>query len=126
MDLIPQFELIKQAAKAYGIVQIEAKGYEADDVIATLSQRALEQGMAINILSGDKDLMQLITNLTTGTNNGAFIHMVDPLSMTKVTHDTVLEKWGVPAHQLGNILALACSEQRRLPLSILGDYQTVH
>jgi DNA polymerase-1 len=70
--------------------------------------------MAVDILSGDKDLMQLITNSTTGTN-GAFIHMVDPLSMTKVTHDTVLEKWGVPAHKLGDVLALAGDAADNIP-----------
>ena len=61
IDLLPQFDLIYEAAEAYGIVQVKAPGYEADDVIATLSQQALAQGLSVDILSGDKDLMQLIT-----------------------------------------------------------------
>eukprot|EP00956_Cyclotella_meneghiniana_P022289 scaffold41942_cov72-Cyclotella_meneghiniana.AAC.9 len=60
-DLIPQFDLVKEAADAFGIVQVEADGYEADDVIATLAKRAVEEGVDVDILSGDKDLMQLIT-----------------------------------------------------------------
>lgn len=61
MDLVPQFDLIREAAKAYGIHQLEAANYEADDVIATLVTMALKEGVNVNILSGDKDLMQLIT-----------------------------------------------------------------
>lgn len=61
VDLIPQFGLIREAAKAYGITQLEAPTYEADDVIATLATMALEEGIDCNILSGDKDLMQLVT-----------------------------------------------------------------
>ena len=60
-DLIPQFELVREAADAFGIVQVQAEGYEADDVIATLAKRAVEEGVDVDILSGDKDLMQLIT-----------------------------------------------------------------
>ena len=61
-DLMPQFELVREAAQAFGVVQVEAEGYEADDVIATLTLRALEEGVDVDILSGDKDLMQLITH----------------------------------------------------------------
>jgi DNA polymerase-1 len=113
IDLIPQFDFIYQAAEAYGLVQIQAPGYEADDVIATLSQRASEQDIPVDILSGDKDLMQLITNssvTTTGT-----VEMIDPMTMTRMTHDTVIEKWGVPAHQLGDVLALAGDQADNIP-----------
>jgi DNA polymerase-1 len=61
VDLVPQFDLIREAAEAYGIQQLEAPNYEADDVIATLASMALNEGVDTNILSGDKDLMQLIT-----------------------------------------------------------------
>lgn len=60
-DLVPQFALIREAAEAFGVVQVEAEGYEADDVIATLTRQALNDGVDVDILSGDKDLMQLIT-----------------------------------------------------------------
>ena len=60
-DLIPQFELVREAADAFGIVQVQAEGYEADDVIATLARQAVEEGVDVDIFSGDKDLMQLIT-----------------------------------------------------------------
>ena len=60
-DLIPQFDLVREAAEAFGVVQVEANGYEADDVIATLAKQALADGVDVDIFSGDKDLMQLIT-----------------------------------------------------------------
>lgn len=61
VDLIPQFALVREVAKAYGIAQLEAPQYEADDVIATLATMAVKEGLDTNILSGDKDLMQLVT-----------------------------------------------------------------
>ena len=127
MDLIPQFPLIQQAAKAYGMIQIQSKGYEADDVIATLASCAVEEQVHVDILSGDKDLMQLVTDTTTtttttsvsGANNvafaGAAVEMIDPMTMTKVTHETVVEKWGVPSHQLGDVLALAGDAADNIP-----------
>jgi hypothetical protein len=53
-DLVPQFELVREASEAFGVVSVEAEGYEADDVIATLTRRALEEGVDVDILSGDK------------------------------------------------------------------------
>ena len=60
-DLAPQFALVREAADAFGVAQVEAAGYEADDVIATLAKEALAEGVDVDIFSGDKDLMQLIT-----------------------------------------------------------------
>ena len=52
-DLIPQFSLVKDAATAFGLPQIEAEGYEADDVIATLAKIAVQEGVAVDIMSGE-------------------------------------------------------------------------
>lgn len=61
VDLIPQFEIVREAARAYGIPCMQVDGFEADDVIATLSHKARAESLAVNIVSSDKDLMQLIT-----------------------------------------------------------------
>jgi len=53
-DLVPQFELVREASESFGVVRVEAEGYEADDVIATLTRRALGEGVDVDILSGDK------------------------------------------------------------------------
>jgi 5'-3' exonuclease len=111
MDLIPQFDLIRQASAAYGIPVIEAPTFEADDVIATLAVQAQRDGLDVHILSGDKDLMQLITPRETAP----YIHMIDPMSMSRVTYDEVLEKWGVGPEQLGDVLALAGDSADNVP-----------
>jgi 5'-3' exonuclease len=103
MDLVPQFDLVRQAAKAYGICQIEAMQFEADDVIATLACKAIAEGVDTNILSGDKDLMQLVTDL----NVSPSIQMIDPMKKERTTYTQVLEKWEVPPDKLGDVLALA-------------------
>jgi 5'-3' exonuclease len=132
LDLIPQFQLIAQAAKAYGMISIQAPGFEADDVMATLGTMAYRQGLHVKILSGDKDLMQLITkddddvhdddnsdnaNNHNNNNNHAVgsIQMMDPMSMTPWTYETVQEKWNVPAEQLGDVLALAGDTADNVP-----------
>jgi DNA polymerase-1 len=107
-DLIPQFDLIKAAADAYGILKIEAPGHEADDVIATLANIAQKEGCKVNIYSADKDLMQLITK------DGG-ITMVDPMKLTSISYDVVVQKWNVPPEKLGSVLALAGDSSGTFP-----------
>lgn len=110
-DLIPQFDLVRKASEAFGVVQVEAEGYEADDVIATLTRQALNEGVDVDILSGDKDLMQLITP----SGISPSVHMIDPMHFDRVDHDDVVRKWGVGAEQLGDVLALAGDAADNIP-----------
>jgi DNA polymerase-1 len=59
-DLRPQFPLTREATRAFNVACIEIEGYEADDIIATLSRQARGAGGRVTIVSGDKDLMQLV------------------------------------------------------------------
>ena len=111
MDLKPQFNLVREAAKAYGICQIEATNYEADDVIATLATMAVKEGMDTNILSGDKDLMQLVTDLGATPS----IQLIDPIKKTRSAYPQVLEKWGVTPDKLGDVLGLAGDSSDNIP-----------
>jgi 5'-3' exonuclease len=111
MDLVPQFDLVRQAAKAYGICQIQALSFEADDVIATLATVAVQEGVDANILSGDKDLMQLVTEL----NATPSIQMIDPVKKDRTTYKQVLEKWEVPPSKLGDVLALSGDTADNIP-----------
>eukprot|EP00934_Nitzschia_sp_Nitz4_P008945 Nitzschia sp. Nitz4//scaffold151_size53849//1270//2898//NITZ4_006711-RA/size53849-processed-gene-0.68-mRNA-1//-1//CDS//3329537108//8935//frame0 len=123
LDLIPQFSLIRQAAQAYGMLWVEAPGFEADDVMASLARMASRQGVDVDIYSGDKDLMQLITppkeSTEEETNNDsggpAMINMVDPMTMARWDHAAVQEKWGVGSQQLGDVLALAGDTADNVP-----------
>lgn len=110
-DLIPQFDFVKEAADAYGILTLEAPGYEADDVIATIATKAMEEGTHVNILSGDKDLMQLVTM----DDGGACIELIDPMKMIRYSHEKVIEQWGVEPSQLADVLALAGDSSDNIP-----------
>ncbi len=64
-DLIPQFDLIRDAVRAFNLPSIEMAGYEADDIIATYARQGREAGVRVTIVSSDKDLMQLVGDRVT-------------------------------------------------------------
>ena len=86
-DLKPQFPLIREAVEAVGLKSFELVGFEADDVIATFTKRALEQGIDVTIVSSDKDLMQLVED--------GRVQMYDPVKARYINEKEVLEKFGV-------------------------------
>src|SRR5262245_23211561 len=57
-DLVPQFDLIRKVVDALNLPILEAEGWEADDVIGTLAERAEEQGFSVLVITGDKDFIQ--------------------------------------------------------------------
>ena len=61
-DLKPQFPLMREAVRAFGLEPIEKAGYEADDLIATYAREAEAAGADVLIISSDKDLMQLVSD----------------------------------------------------------------
>src|SRR5262245_62408345 len=97
-DLIPQFPLIREAAKAFNITVCELKGYEADDLIATYARLAVEAGGTCTIVSSDKDLMQLIR---------PGVEMMDPIKQKRLGPDAVMEKFGVTPDKVVDVQALA-------------------
>ncbi len=107
-DLIPQFPLMRQAVRAFGLEPIEQDVYEADDLIATYATQARAKGADVLIISADKDLMQLI-------EPGVF--MYDPASgdPTKagsrgermIGHQEVVDYFGVTPDKVIDIQALA-------------------
>ncbi|MBB6731129.1 5'-3' exonuclease [Cohnella zeiphila] len=60
LDLVPQFDLVKELVAALGIPNVGIPGFEADDCIGTLSRRLSEEGH-VYVLSGDHDLLQLVS-----------------------------------------------------------------
>ncbi|MCM8820450.1 MAG: DNA polymerase I, partial [Candidatus Omnitrophica bacterium] len=59
-ELIEQIPTMKEVIGLLGVKQIEKEGYEADDLIATLSEKLSKEGHRIFIITGDKDMMQLL------------------------------------------------------------------
>src|SRR6476661_2241349 len=64
-ELSEQFPYIRELLKAYQISAYELENYEADDIIGTLSLQAEKEGFEIKVISGDKDLTQLSSPMTT-------------------------------------------------------------
>ncbi len=100
-DLKPQFPLIRDATRAFSLPCIEVPGLEADDLIATYARRAQERGWDVTIVSSDKDLMQLISEV-----DGARIDMLDTMKNQRIWVPEVEEKFGVGPDLVGDVLAL--------------------
>src|SRR5215471_13880887 len=105
-DLIPQFPLIREAAKAFNVTVCELKGYEADDLIATYARIAVEAGGTCTIVSSDKDLMQLIR---------PGVEMMDPIKKVKLGPEAVMEKFGVTPDKVIDVQALAGDSTDNVP-----------
>jgi len=105
-DLRPQFPLTRDATRAFNIACIEAEGYEADDIIATLASRAQAAGGTVTIISSDKDLMQLV---------GDGIEMLDPMKGKRIGRDEVIEKFGVPPERVIDVQSLAGDATDNVP-----------
>jgi DNA polymerase-1 len=60
-DLVPQIPVIKEIVRAFNMPAIEKEGFEADDIIATLAKKFAAEGMEVTVVTGDKDLMQIVS-----------------------------------------------------------------
>lgn len=61
-ELGVQIKRIRQLVDAFNIPRLEVEGYEADDVLGSVARRAVEQGLTVKIYTGDRDLLQLVTD----------------------------------------------------------------
>jgi DNA polymerase I len=59
-DLVPQMERIRQIVDAFNIPRLEMEGYEADDLLGSLSHHLASEGYGVKIITGDRDLLQLV------------------------------------------------------------------
>ncbi|MEM7123428.1 MAG: DNA polymerase I [Pseudomonadota bacterium] len=105
-ELVPQFPMIREAARAFNLPVIEMEGYEADDLIATYTRLAREAGAEVTIVSSDKDLMQLI-------DDG--VVMMDGLKNKEIRTEQVIEKFGVPPDKVIEVQSLAGDSVDNVP-----------
>ena len=105
-DLIPQFKIIKDAVKAFGIPSIELSGYEADDIIATYASLAENKKWSVSIVSSDKDLMQIVSNQ---------VKLIDTMKNKTIGPNEVLEKFGVGPKNVIDVQALAGDSSDNVP-----------
>lgn len=104
-DLVPQFPLIRDATRAFSLPCIEEAGLEADDLIASYAREAQRMGWNVTIVSSDKDLMQLVSEVD-GPDGPARIDMLDTMKNQRIYLDEVAEKFGVTPDLVGDVLAL--------------------
>ena len=105
-ELVPQFPLIREAARAFNLPVVEMEGYEADDIIATYTRLAREAGAEVTIVSSDKDMMQLV---------GEGVMMLDGLKTKEIREPEVFEKFGVTPDKVTEVQALAGDSADNVP-----------
>jgi DNA polymerase-1 len=98
VDLLRQIPYIRRALEALRIPVLLAEGFEADDVIGTLAREAAEAGHEVFIVSGDKDMMQLVTGQVKILNPQKDNLILDPAK--------VEETLGVPPEKVIDVMAL--------------------
>ena len=105
-DLIPQFEYIRKAVKAFSLPSIELINYEADDLLATYAKQIVDAGAKVTVISSDKDLMQLVSEK---------IRLYDPMKNKVLGENEVFEKFGVKPNQVIDVQSLAGDPSDNIP-----------
>ena len=105
-ELIPQFQLCRDAVEAFNVPAVDLPGYEADDLIATYTRQAREAGADVTVVSSDKDLMQLVEDR---------IVLYDAMRNRELGLDAVHEKFGVGPDKVVEVQALAGDSVDNVP-----------
>jgi DNA polymerase I len=105
-DLVPQFGLVREATRAFGVPALELAGYEADDIIAAYACKVRDLGGEVVIVSSDKDLMQLVDDQ---------VSMLDTMKNVRIGREQVMEKFGVPPDKVVDVQALCGDSVDNVP-----------
>lgn len=105
-----QLPLIEEVLGALRVPFLKKDGYEADDIIATLTTQALDAGMEVLILTGDRDALQLVTDRST-----VLYPMRGVSDLARMTPDAVEAKYGVPPYRYPEIAAIVGETSDNLP-----------
>lgn len=105
-DLAQQIPYIWRVCEALRVPMLSFEGYEADDVIGTLTHKAVEEGLDVVIVTIDKDLFQLVSNRVT---------LFDTRSMSRLDPRKIEEKFGVPPDRVVDVLSLMGDSSDNIP-----------
>jgi DNA polymerase-1 len=108
-DMRPQIQTIKDITKAYNIPQVELDGFEADDIIGTLSRLAEQNNMETIIITPDKDFCQLVTKKV------KLMRPKDNTALDMLDEEAVVKKYGLKPHQFIDYLALVGDASDNIP-----------
>lgn len=96
-DLLLQIPHMKRVIEAFRIPSFEIPGYEADDILCSLAKQAAAENTDVFILSGDKDMLQVV-------GNG--IRIYDPMKEIIIDEAAVVERFGLPPERVAEVMAL--------------------
>jgi len=105
-ELVEQMPYIKKMISAFNISIFEAPGYEADDLLGTIAKRAASEGIDVFIVTGDKDMLQLVNNR---------VKIYDPMKDKVLDEEFVKEKFGVGPERITEFMALAGDAVDNIP-----------
>jgi DNA polymerase-1 len=105
-----QMSYLHELVKAFGITQFEVEGYEADDILATITKRAEKEGAEVFICTGDRDSFQLVNDKTTVLYPKRGVS-----DLARMTPDAVQEKYGMSPAQYPDFAALRGDPSDNLP-----------
>ena len=109
-DLIIQMVRVRQMVDAFNIPRLEMEGYEADDVLGSLARKAVAEGLGVKIITGDRDLLQLVSDRVAVSLPGK------GLSDSKdYLRDDVIQAMGVPPEQIVDLKALVGDKSDNIP-----------
>jgi DNA polymerase-1 len=109
-DLIPQFPLVRDVARALNVPVLEEVGFEADDIIATLADRARAQGFDVVVVTGDKDFTQLVDDRLTlydpmaeASGRGGWLRAPEVVAKMGVPPERVVEYQSLLGDKVDNV-----------------------
>ncbi|HQR27796.1 MAG TPA: DNA polymerase I [Nocardioides sp.] len=105
-----QLPLIQEVLSALRIPYLEKAGYEADDIIATLTTQAVDQGLDVLVLTGDRDSLQLVSDHAT-----VLYPMRGVSELARMTPEAVEARYGVPPGRYPELAALVGEDSDNLP-----------
>ncbi|MBU6314703.1 MAG: DNA polymerase I [Actinomycetales bacterium] len=105
-----QMSYLHELVNAFGITQFEVEGYEADDILATITKRAEKEGAEVFICTGDRDSFQLVNEKTTVLYPKRGVS-----DLARMTPDAVIEKYGMTPSQYPDFAALRGDPSDNLP-----------
>ncbi len=124
--LEPQIPYIKRIIEAYNIPAIEKEGYEADDVIGTIAKETAKQGVDVIIVTGDKDMLQLVDE---------HIRTLDTMKNRSFGPREVVERYGVAPGEITDVMALMGDSIDNIPgvpgigektaVALISEYKTL-
>ncbi len=106
-DLRPQIERIRQLVDAFNIPRLEMEGYEADDVLGSVARLVTEQGLGVKIITGDRDLLQLVNKRTA-------VYLAGD-DQNYITDEDVIRKLGVRPNQVVDYKAIVGDKSDNIP-----------